>query len=90
MIDSQPTRNLALDLVRVTEAAALAGRQTNGAGDKLAADGAAVNAIGLMLILQTRKNRDRQGWKKKGADAFLLAEVRHWQRTRLGYRSGPD
>src|SRR5512140_3952448 len=45
----QPTRNLALDLVRVTEAAALASARFMGRGDKEAADGAAVNAMRLVL-----------------------------------------
>ena len=46
-----PTRNLALDLVRVTEAAALAASRYMGRGDKEAADGAAVNA--MRFVLQT-------------------------------------
>ncbi len=45
----QPTRNLALELVRVTEAAALASARFMGRGDKEAADGAAVNAMRLVL-----------------------------------------
>ncbi len=45
----QPTRNLALELVRVTEAAALASSRFMGRGDKEAADGAAVNAMRLVL-----------------------------------------
>ena len=45
----EPTRNLALDLVRVTEAAALAAGRYMGRGDKEAADGAAVNAMRLVL-----------------------------------------
>lgn len=49
MIDNSPTRNLALDLVRVTEAAALAAGRHMGRGDKLLADGAAVDAMRLML-----------------------------------------
>lgn len=40
-----PDRNLALELVRVTEAAALAGGRWVGRGDKNAADGAAVEAM---------------------------------------------
>jgi fructose-1,6-bisphosphatase II len=44
-----PQRNLALELVRVTEAAALAAAQYMGAGDKTAGDGAAVDAMRLML-----------------------------------------
>jgi fructose-1,6-bisphosphatase II len=47
----QPTRNLALELVRVTEAAALASARFMGRGDKEAADGAAVN--GMRTVLQT-------------------------------------
>jgi len=51
MDHSEPTRNLALELVRVTEAAALSAGRFMGRGDKEAADGAAVNA--MRLILQT-------------------------------------
>jgi fructose-1,6-bisphosphatase II len=47
----RPTRNLALELVRVTEAAALASGRFMGRGDKEGADGAAVNA--MRLVLQT-------------------------------------
>ena len=45
----QPTRNLALELARVTEAAALASGRFMGRGDKEGADGAAVNAMRLVL-----------------------------------------
>lgn len=45
----QPDRNLALDLVRVTEAAALAAGRWMGRGDKVAADQAAVDAMRLVL-----------------------------------------
>jgi fructose-1,6-bisphosphatase II len=44
-------RNLALDLVRATEAAALAAARPMGRGDKNAVDGAAVDA--MRLVLQT-------------------------------------
>ncbi len=44
-----PQRNLALDLVRVTEAAALAAGRWMGRGDKMAADQAAVDAMRLVL-----------------------------------------
>lgn len=44
-----PTRNLALDLVRVTEAAALAAARYMGRGNKIAADKAAVDAMRLIL-----------------------------------------
>lgn len=46
---SAPTRNLALDLARVTEAAALAAGRWMGRGDKEAADHAAVEAMRLVL-----------------------------------------
>src|SRR5918996_6589193 len=46
-----PDRNLALELVRVTEAAALAASRWQGRGDKNGADGAAVEA--MRVVLQT-------------------------------------
>src|SRR2546429_1053012 len=46
---AKPDRNLALELVRVTEAAALAGARWVGRGDKIAADQAAVDAMRLMM-----------------------------------------
>ncbi len=47
--NQRPDRNLALELVRVTEAAALAAGRWVGRGDKEAADGAAVDAMRLMI-----------------------------------------
>ena len=44
-----PNRNLALELVRVTEAAAMAAARWVGRGDKNGADGAAVNAMRLLI-----------------------------------------
>lgn len=49
MLTNLPTRNLALDLVRVTEAAALAAGRFMGRGNKEAADHAAVEAMRLVL-----------------------------------------
>lgn len=49
--DTTPTRNLALELARVTEAAALAAGRFMGRGDKEGADQAAVNA--MRIVLQT-------------------------------------
>jgi fructose-1,6-bisphosphatase II len=49
MANSQPSRNLALELVRVTEAAALASGRFMGRGQKEAADKAAVDAMRLVL-----------------------------------------
>ena len=44
-----PDRNLALELIRVTEAAAMASSRFMGRGDKNGADGAAVNAMRTVL-----------------------------------------
>ena len=49
MSASTPDRNLALELVRVTEAAALAAARWLGRGDKIAADQAAVDAMRHVL-----------------------------------------
>jgi fructose-1,6-bisphosphatase II len=49
MVARVPTRNLALELVRVTESAALAAGRMMGRGDKIAADKAAVDAMRLVL-----------------------------------------
>src|SRR5680860_632808 len=46
---TKPDRNLALELVRVTEAAALAAARWVGRGQKESADGAAVDAMRLMM-----------------------------------------
>src|ERR1044072_7521036 len=46
---NRPDRNLALELVRVTEAAALAAGRWIGKGQKESADQAAVDAMRLML-----------------------------------------
>lgn len=49
MTPQAPDRNLALELVRVTEAAALAASRWMGRGDKEGADGAAVDAMRIVL-----------------------------------------
>jgi len=49
MTGSRPDRNLALELVRTTEAAALAAARLVGHGDKIAADQAAVDAMHVVL-----------------------------------------
>ncbi len=48
-MNDKPTRNLAMELVRVTEAAALSAGRFMGRGDKVAADKAAVDAMRVML-----------------------------------------
>src|SRR2546427_12954948 len=45
----RPDRNLAMELVRVTEAAALAAGRWIGRGDKNAADAAAVDGVRMMI-----------------------------------------
>jgi fructose-1,6-bisphosphatase II len=49
MSQTHPDRNLALELVRTTEAAALASARMVGRGDKIGADQAAVDAMRLVL-----------------------------------------
>ncbi len=49
MMSAAPDRNLAMELVRVTEAAALGAGRWIGRGDKNLADGAAVDAMRLMI-----------------------------------------
>src|SRR5437773_12520164 len=49
MSSRRPDRNLALELVRVTEAAALGAGRWVGRGDKIAADQAAVDGMRAML-----------------------------------------
>ncbi len=49
MTRNTPDRNLAMELVRTTEAAALAASRWVGRGDKEAADGAAVDAMRMIL-----------------------------------------
>jgi fructose-1,6-bisphosphatase II len=49
MTEQRPDRNLALELVRVTEAGALGAGRWIGRGDKIAADQAAVDAMRLMI-----------------------------------------
>jgi fructose-1,6-bisphosphatase II len=48
-VDNRPDRNLALDLVRVTEAAAMAAGRWVGRGDKNGADAAAVEAMRMLI-----------------------------------------
>jgi fructose-1,6-bisphosphatase II len=49
MTDGRPDRNMAMELVRVTEAAAMAGGRWIGRGDKEGADQAAVDAMRKMI-----------------------------------------
>jgi fructose-1,6-bisphosphatase II len=78
-----PTRNLALDLVRVTEAAALAAGRYMGRGDKIAADGAAVGGMRLMLNAMQMEGRIVIGeGEKDNAPMLFNGEI-------LGTGEGP-
>ena len=79
-----PDRNLALELVRVTEAAALAAAPLVGLGDKEAADQAAVDGMRYMLhsVQMDGDGRDRRGREGRGADALQ----RRADRRRLARR----
>ena len=75
-----PERNLAFDLVRVTEAAALASARWLGRGDKNAGDGAAVDALEQAFVGQIgdvaadRHGRDTEFLRKRG-DAHRTART---------------
>src|SRR5947208_2984978 len=70
-IEQTPDRNLALELVRVTEAAALAAGRFMGRGDKNGADGAAVaKALGERVSDVTAVVLDRPRHEA------LIAEIR--------------
>ena len=64
-------RNLALELVRVTEAAALSAARLVGQGDKEAADQAAVDGMHAVLptVSHGRHRGHRRGREGRGADA---------------------
>ena len=57
-------RNLALELARVTEAAAIMAARWMGRGDKIAADQAAVDAMRNVLEL-ARYGRHRRHWRRR-------------------------
>ena len=86
MAANRPDRNLALELVRVTEAAALAAARLVGMGDKEAADQAAVDAMRLVLDTRAhgRRRRHRRGREGRGADA--LQRRAHRRRLAAGGR----
>ncbi|MFY9231848.1 MAG: class II fructose-bisphosphatase [Candidatus Nanopelagicales bacterium] len=79
-----PDRNLALELVRVTEAAAMAAARWVGRGDKNGADGAAVNAM-RQLIGSVSMNGTVVIGEGEKDDAPML-----FNGERVGDGSGPD
>src|SRR6266498_2885909 len=75
----RPDRNLAVELVRVTEAASLAAGRWVGRGDKIAADQAAVDAMRLMIDTVVILDRDRHHdmiaeVREAGARVFLITD----------------
>ncbi|RJK97979.1 class II fructose-bisphosphatase [Vallicoccus soli] len=79
-----PDRNLALELVRVTEAAAMAGGRWVGRGDKNGADGAAVNAMRQLITTVSMAGVVVIGEGEKD-DAPML-----FNGERVGDGRGPD
>ncbi len=86
-----PDRNLALELVRVTEAAALASARWIGRGDKEAADQAAVDGMHAVLhtIHMNGRRGDRRGREGRGADAPQRRADRRRQPARGRRRRRP-
>lgn len=84
MIISTPTRNLALDLVRATEAAALSAGRMMGRGDKEKADGYAVDAMRLILNLVDMNGRVVIGEGEKDEAPMLF------NGEKLGTGRGPE
>ncbi len=79
-----PDRNLALELVRVTEAAAMAGGRWVGRGDKNGADGAAVEAMRALISTVSMKGVVVIGEGEKD-DAPML-----YNGEEVGDGNGPD
>ncbi len=79
-----PDRNLALELVRVTEAAAMAGGRWVGRGDKNGADRAAVNAMRVLIGTVSMNGVVVIGEGEKD-DAPML-----FNGERVGDGTGPD
>ncbi|MGE9809336.1 MULTISPECIES: class II fructose-bisphosphatase [unclassified Janibacter] len=80
----EPDRNLALELVRVTEAAALAGGRWVGRGDKNQADGAAVEAMRHLISTVAMNGTVVIGEGEKDEAPMLF------NGERVGDGSGPD
>jgi len=80
----RPDRNLALELVRVTEAAALAAGRWVGRGDKIGADGAAVEAMRTMISTVSMNGVVVIGEGEKDQAPML------YNGERVGDGTGPD
>jgi fructose-1,6-bisphosphatase II len=79
-----PDRNLALELVRVTEAAAMAGGRWVGRGDKNRADAAAVNAMRALISTVSMNGTVVIGEGEKDNAPML------YNGEQVGDGSGPD
>ena len=79
-----PDRNLALELVRVTEAAAMGAGRWIGRGEKESADQAAVDAMRLMLDTVTMDGVVVIGEGEKDKAPML------YNGERIGSGSGPE
>jgi fructose-1,6-bisphosphatase II len=80
----RPDRNLALELVRVTEAAAMAAGRWVGRGDKNGADGAAVNAMRQLVSTVSMKGTVVIGEGEKDEAPML------YNGEEVGDGDGPD
>ena len=87
-----PDRNLAMELVRVTEAAAMAAGRWVGRGDKNGGDGAAVDAMRQLIgtRLDARRRRDRRGREGRGAHAVQRRGGRQRRGPAVRRRRRPD
>src|SRR5688500_8603819 len=79
-----PDRNLALELVRVTEAAAMAAGRWVGRGDKNGGDGAAVDAMRQLIGTVSMKGVVVIGEGEKDAAPML------YNGEEVGHGEGPD
>src|SRR6201992_245488 len=84
MTSARPDRNLALELVRVTEAAAMGAGRWIGRGDKNAADQAAVDAMRAMLDTVSMQGVVVIGEGEKDEAPMLF------NGEEVGDRSGPE
>ena len=81
----RPRPRLVLEMVRVTEAAAIAASKLIGRGDEKAADPAAVEAMRAAQRAAVRRHRrDRRGRARRSADAL------HRREGRFGPRQRPE
>src|SRR3712207_9226243 len=79
-------RNIALDLVRVTEAAAMAAGRWVGRGDKNGGDGAAVDAMRALIGTVTMRGVVVIGEGRKGGGTVVFNQIGRaagWERGEI-------